>query len=187
MEPSDPAKHGLIEFYGMKYRIVILLQTDVADQMGMPNEVKRELVDKAGSWRLFREHVEPYGGSVVALQWKRGWAKSSELYLMLYLQVCFKKDYDGAVKQGLKHRKSAAEILQYGHVKEAFDDVEKASKEERNKFDQQKEKAKKEAEAELDGGEGKSDGKSVAGASEGQPTAIDATTGGLPQPQPQTD
>ena len=53
--------------------------------------------------------------------------------------------------------------MQYGHFKEAFDDVEKASKEERNKFDEQKEKAKKEAEAELDGVEGKSDGKPVAG------------------------
>ena len=184
---STDQKHGFIEFYEMKYKVMNLLQNDVADQMGVPNEVKRELVDKAGSWRLFREHVEPYDGSVVALQWKRGWAKSSELYFMLYLQVCFKKDYDGAVKQGLKNRKSAAEILQYGHYKEAFDAVEKASKEERDKFDQQKEKAKKEAEAELDGGEGKSDGKSVTGKSEGQATATDATTGGLPQPQPQTN
>ena len=125
----------------MKYRMMGLLQNDVADQMGVPNEVKRELVDKAGSWKLFREHVEPYDGRVVVLPWKRGWAKSSELYFMLYLQVCFKKDYDGAVKQGLKNRKSAAEVLQYGHFKEAFEDVEKASKEERDKFDQQKEKA----------------------------------------------
>ena len=184
---STDQKHGFIEFYEMKYKVMNLLQNDVADQMGVPNEVKRELVDKAGSWRLFREHVEPYDGSVVALQWKRGWAKSSELYFMLYLRVCFNKDYDGAVKQGLKNRKSAAEILQYGHYKEAFDAVEKASKEERDKFDQQKEKAKKEAEAELDGGEGKSDGKSVTGKSEGQATATDATTGGLPQPQPQTN
>ena len=130
----------------MKYKIVILLQTDVADQMGIPNEVNRELVDKAGSWRLFREHVEPYDGRVVVLPWKRGWANSSDLYFMLYLQVCFKKDYDGAVKQGLNNRTSAADILQYGHFKEAFDDVEKASKEERNKFDEQKEKAKWEAE-----------------------------------------
>ena len=48
---------------------------------------------------------------------------------MLYLQVCFKKDDGGAVKQGLKNRKSAAEILQYGHFKESFDDVEKAFQE----------------------------------------------------------
>ena len=63
--PIDPNKHGLIEFYEMKYRMMSLLQNDVADQMGIPNEVKRELVDKAGSWRLFREHVEPYDGRVV--------------------------------------------------------------------------------------------------------------------------
>ena len=79
LAPSDPTKHGLIEFYEMKYKIVVLLQTDVADQMGIPNEVKRELVDKAGSWKLFREHVEPYDGRVVVLPWKRGWAKSSDL------------------------------------------------------------------------------------------------------------
>ena len=79
-----------------------LLQNDVADQVGTPHEVKRELVEKAGSGRLFREHVEPYDGRVVVLPWKRGWANSSDLYSMLYLQVCFKKDYDGAVKQGLK-------------------------------------------------------------------------------------
>ena len=80
MAPSDPNKHGFIEFYEMKYKIVNLLQTDVADHMGIPNEVKRELVDKAGSWKLFREHVEPYDGSVVALPWKRGWARSSDLF-----------------------------------------------------------------------------------------------------------
>ena len=146
MAPTDPTKHGLIELYEMKYKMMTMLQRDVADQMGIPNEVKRELVDRAGSWKLFREHVEPYDGSVVALQWKRGWARSSDLYITLYLTVCYKNDYDGAVKQGLKNRKSAAEILQYGNFKEAFDDVEKASKEERNKFDEQKEKATREAE-----------------------------------------
>ena len=78
------------------------MQTDVADKMGVPTEVKRELVDKAGSWRLFTEHVEPYDGGVVVLPWKRGWARSSDLYFMLYVQVCYKSDYDGVVKQGLK-------------------------------------------------------------------------------------
>ena len=46
MAPSDPTKHGFIEFYEMKYKMMILLQTDVADQMGVPTEVKRELVYK---------------------------------------------------------------------------------------------------------------------------------------------
>ena len=45
--------------------------------------------------------------------------------------------------------------MQYGHFREAFDDVEKASKEERNKFDGHMGKANMESDAELDGGRAK--------------------------------
>ena len=41
LAPTDPTKHGFIELYDMKYKMMTMLQRDVADQMGIPPEVKR--------------------------------------------------------------------------------------------------------------------------------------------------
>jgi hypothetical protein len=123
---------GAVDTYILKFRMLEHMTTSLADQLGLPTDVKTKLREVLGSHENYRKWLHPIGvredaGLQPDMTWRGGWALSSILYLTFVEQVVYSDDYDGPLRTAAKMGKGTADIIGYdsfaakwGHIQETL-------------------------------------------------------------------
>lgn len=109
---------GVVDTYIMKFRMLEYMNTSLADQLGLPSEVKEKLREVLGSHESYRKCLSPIGvasdpGLQPDLKWRSGWARSSIMYLSFVERVVYSEDYDASLRTATKMGKGVQDILAY--------------------------------------------------------------------------
>ena len=55
--------------------------------------------------------------------WRKGWSTSSELLLAFIEGVCYEQEFDATLRNGIRNRKAAMEMVEYAQFKEKIDPI----------------------------------------------------------------